>query len=167
MGREVRRVPADWQHPKRKDGSYIPLLSRPPSGWDEGKRQWEAGLVTDYRGGWEAKTGWITHIKTWEGYAGKRPNPAHCMPDWPVERRTHWQMYEDTTEGTPISPVFETPESLARWLADTGAPAFADMTAAYDQWLAMIQNGSAVSMVLGPEGMKSGVEASVELKESR
>ena len=26
MGREVRKVPADWEHPKNKDGSYKPLL---------------------------------------------------------------------------------------------------------------------------------------------
>lgn len=159
MGREVRRVPADWQHPKNDDGSYIPLLPRPPSWWDEGKRQWEAGLVTDYRGGWEPKPSWCSKIETWVDYAGERPDPGHGMPEWLPEQRTHWQMYENTTEGTPISPVFETPEALARWLADNGASAFADMTATYDQWLAAIRQGSVISVVIGPEGMKSGVEA--------
>ena len=42
----------------------------------------------------------------------------------PIEERTHYQMYETCTEGTPISPVMETPENLARWLADNGASAF-------------------------------------------
>lgn len=49
-----------------------------------------------------------------------------------------WQMWETTSEGSPISPVFGTPEELARWLADTRASTFGSMTAGYDQWLAMI-----------------------------
>lgn len=28
-----------------------------------------------------------------------------------------WQMWETTSEGSPISPVFASPEELARWLA--------------------------------------------------
>lgn len=28
MGREVRRVPANWQHPKNVEGHYVPLLER-------------------------------------------------------------------------------------------------------------------------------------------
>lgn len=38
-----------------------------------------------------------------------------------------WQMWEDTSEGSPMSPVFATREELARWLAN------------YDQWLAIIK----------------------------
>jgi len=33
-----------------------------------------------------------------------------------------WQMWEDTSEGSPISPVFKTAEELAQWLEDNGAP---------------------------------------------
>ena len=74
-----------------------------------------------------------------------------------------WQMWETTSEGSPISPVFETPEELARWLADTGASALGSQTATYDQWLAMIVGpGWALSgMLTVGDGMRlqSGVEA--------
>lgn len=38
------------------------------------------------------------------------------MPQWPKHERTHVQMYEACTEGTPVSPVLESPEALRRWL---------------------------------------------------
>jgi hypothetical protein len=69
-----------------------------------------------------------------------------------------WQMWETTSEGSPISPVFPTPEELARWLADTGASAFGDETATYEEWLATIRRGWAVSAVCTPgRGLESGV----------
>lgn len=162
MGREVRRVPADWQHPKREDGRYKPLrggsYAAEVAEWDEGKAQWDAGLVSDYKGGWEPKR--PDHDYSYDEYAGERPQPDEFMPDWPLDQRTHWQMYEDTSEGTPISPIFATPEELARWLTDTGASAFADMTATYEQWLATIHRGSAISMIINTATgeIKSGVE---------
>lgn len=190
MGREVRRVPANWEHPKeynayRKEDCYKPLLPFSFDGsfddwlnsdvpeWLEGRKKWSEGLVKDYRGGWkpipweEWRSGSDSYryedIKTWEDYAGTcpaSPDPKDYMPDWPEEERTHWQMYEDTSEGTPISPVFETPEKLARWLADNSASAFADITATYDEWYRMIVGpGSSVSAVLGPDGLKSGLSA--------
>jgi hypothetical protein len=54
----------------------------------------------------------------------------------------------------------ETPEQLARWLADNEASAFARQTATYEEWLAMIRAGSSVgSAVLSPHGIVSGVAA--------
>ena len=72
-----------------------------------------------------------------------------------------WQMWETTSEGSPISPVFATPEDLARWLADTGASAFGSQGATYEQWLGMIVGpGCSVgSVVLAGGRMISGVEA--------
>lgn len=61
---------------------------------------------------------------TIEEWCGPRPVPEDYMPDWQEEERTHLQMYESTTEGTPISPIMATKEELARWLADTNASAF-------------------------------------------
>lgn len=72
-----------------------------------------------------------------------------------------WQMWETTSEGSPMSPVFKTPEELAHWLADTNASAFGSLTATYEQWLSMIGAGWAPSAVYTPEtGLISGVEAS-------
>lgn len=168
MGREVRRVPASWQHPKGEDGRYVPLrdgYNKHLAEWDEEHHHWQLGEVRDYmRDGvhWRPREdGVVSEI--FEEYAGARPDHREYMPDWPVEQRTHFQMYEDTSEGTPISPVFATPEELARWLADTGASAFADMAATYEQWLNTIHRGSAISMVIntGTGEIKSGVAAQV------
>lgn len=49
-----------------------------------------------------------------------------------------WQMWETTSEGAPISPVFATAEDLAGWLADSGASLFGSETASRDQWLRII-----------------------------
>ena len=70
-----------------------------------------------------------------------------------------WQMWSTTSEGSPMSPVCESPEALARWLADTGASAMGRDTATYDQWLAMIQAGWAMDMVQKDGKLTSGVEA--------
>lgn len=70
-----------------------------------------------------------------------------------------WQAWETTSEGSPISPVFATPEDLARWLADTGASSFGSRTATYEQWLKFIQGpGWAPSAVSQGGEFKSGVE---------
>ena len=75
--------------------------------------------------------------------------------------RSLFQMYEDTSEGTPISPPMPTREALARYLTDSRASAFGGMTATYDEWLAMIGEGYAVSAVIVGGVMRSGVEDSV------
>ena len=138
MGREVRRVPAGWEHPKDDQGRYIPLSNEFPYDAEE--------IAEGLRDGW----------------LDNKPPHYGCniMPQWKDEERTHWQMYEDTSEGTPISPVFDCPKKLARWLADTGASAFADRTATYDQWLATVERGYAISaMMSSTTGLVSGVEA--------
>jgi hypothetical protein len=73
-----------------------------------------------------------------------------------------WQMWENTSEGSPISPVFATPEELAEWLAPNASP-FADTRATKEEWLKMIVGpGYAVSSVYAGGRMMSGVEAMAE-----
>ena len=142
MGREVRRVTATWEHPKDENGNYKPLLgysfSKQLKDWKEEKEkdelemtfeEWSGSVIEDY------------------------------MPDWKEEEKTHIQMYEDTTEGTPISPVFDNAEDLARWLADNNASSFGSSTATYEQWLHTINLGFAPSMIMDNNGLRSGVEA--------
>lgn len=164
MGREVRRVPKDWKHPK-KDGIYKPLfyshrhgdLEKKIAKWDEEEAQWKRGLRRD----WESDK-WIPHNETFDfkEWDGDRPDPADYMPDWPDAERTHLQMYETTTEGTPKSPVFETPEELARWLADNNVSTFATMKTSYENWLKMIKVGYSIGgmMTSNVTGPISGVD---------
>ena len=146
MGREVRRVPLDWEHPKNSNMNYEPLSE----GYEEQASEWLDKANID---GLQAAIDWF----------GSAPDRNEYMPDWPESERVGWQMYEDTSEGTPISPVLKSPEELARWLAENGASAFGSEIASYDAWLATIRAGSAPSAVFSPgKGMMSGVAASVE-----
>ena len=133
MGREVRRVPENWEHPKDDAGSYIPLIG---ASFSDDIEEWK------------------------EGRKKYKPVERRYMPDWPEEERTHYQMYETCTEGTPISPTMAGSKELAQWLADTGASAFAFTTATYEQWLATVNRGGAVSAVISSgRGLESGVVA--------
>jgi hypothetical protein len=154
MSREVRMVTKNWVHPKR-DGVYIPLLDgnfhEALSGWQEEKDMWDKGFVRDY-----AKAAWkkldARNPLTFEEWYGDKPNAADYMPEWKIEEATFLMMYETTSEGTPISPAFETAEELARWLADNNASACADLTATYEEWLATIKVGGACDMVQTTQG---------------
>lgn len=165
MGREVRRVPQNWQHPKDESGHFIPLYgdcySEAVARWEEGKKKWDEGLIEDYKGGWESAGG-RNLTMTWEEWTGECPVPEDYFPDWNVGTRTHYQMYETTTEGTPISPVMASPQELAQWLVDNNASAFADQTASYDAWLRVCEGGYACSGVVTAGEMVSGVEALTE-----
>jgi hypothetical protein len=170
MGREVRRVPKDWKHPRKDNGNYQPLFEggymQKLKDWNKGKKKWDEGLVEDWGGGkdaWKDKSEDLKNM-TYSEWNNPAPEKEHYMPDFKEEEKTHIQMYEDTSEGTPISPVLETPEELARWLADNKASAFAGRSATYEQWLATIDRGSAPSAIVSNGVVKSGVEASENLK---
>jgi len=157
MGREVRMVPANWQHPKNENGYYISLFEgdkfeKRAAEWDEECAKWDRGEFPDYVSE-KSKT------LSFEQYEGRRPNADHYMPNWPKSERTHLMMYETCSEGTPISPAFETPEELAKWLYENEASAFGSSTASYEGWLRVAQGGYAPSAVIADGRIISGVDA--------
>lgn len=181
MGREVRMVPSNWQHPTywaknwrtgKPELRFKPMhkssYAERVAEWDEAASKWEAGLFEDYSSfptvTWKPKDADDTGSYT--EYAGDRPKEDEYMPVFPEGTATHLMMYENTSEGTPISPAFATPEELARWLADNQASAFGGDGADYEHWLAVAKNGWAPSMVIANGRMMSGVEAMAELKSS-
>lgn len=143
MGREVRKVPSTWQHPKDERGRYKPLF--------EGCQYRQA--ANDFME--MANEKGLQEAIDWHGNA---PDINDYMPDWPESEKTHFMMYEDTSEGTPISPAFSTPEELARWLVDNKASAFGDLTGTYEGWLRVARGGFAPSMIISEKGMTSGVD---------
>lgn len=160
MGREIRMVPANWNHPAKVTDQgeikFVPLLEGPfskcYSQYAAYKEKWDRGDFPDWAGDESRKL-------SFEEYEGKAPSADEYMPEWKPEEKTHFMMYENTSEGTPISPAFATPEELARWLADTGASSFGSSTATYEQWLSTCKRGSAMSAVYTPNtGLVSGVE---------
>lgn len=155
MGREVRRVPKNWVHPKQYDGGrgmrYVPMFE---GGYEEALAEWDA-----YR----EKHG--TEATVWD--MGAPPTRDRYMPNWPEQEKTHYMMYETCTEGTPISPPMESPKALARWLADNGASSFGNDTATYEQWLSMIGVGWAPTAVIQGGEIRSGVSMASDPKEER
>ncbi len=146
MGREVRKVPADWKHPVDElTGRHKPMF---PSG----RYDLEASQFLE-----KANTAGLQEAVD---YFGGAPDVNDYMPTWTESECTHLMMYEDTSEGTPISPAFATPEELAQWLADTNASAFGGEGASYEAWLRIARGGWAPSMVFTPKnGCQSGVSA--------
>ena len=150
MGREVRKVPANWEHPKNEDGHHIPLYGM---SFKEALKDF-AENPSDY--------------DNEDGKGPRKPRAEEYMPEWPESEKTHFQMYENTSEGTPISPPMESPEKLARCLADTGASAFACKTATYEEWLATIRAGSCLSCLIAPgKGLMTGPASQKFLEETR
>jgi hypothetical protein len=161
MSREVRRVPADWKHPERSPGRYEPMFEGNPTldedieQWHKDNELWKAGKHPAQH---DPKCPSAARCENFEDWDGGPPDPDRYMPFWPLEQRTHYQMYETTTEGTPISPVMSNPEELAHWLADNKASAFGREGASYEEWLRMIMGpGWAPSMARIGGELMSGV----------
>jgi hypothetical protein len=110
MGREVRMVPANWQHPRSSMGKYNPLMD-------------------GYESACEVRE---EEMCEYPDHAPDRPDPKEYMPVFRADKATHYMMYETITKGTPISPAFETPELLAAWLVANKANAGAGYTATYE-----------------------------------
>jgi hypothetical protein len=140
MGREVRMVPPDWEHPKN-DRGHKPLF--------DNYAEAVARFAKDIE-----EMGLRKAIEESDG------GPRYSNYMHPEGERTHYMMYEDMSDGTPISPAFATPEELALWLTENNASAFGRMTATYEQWLNTIRRGWAPSAVFSPDtGLQSGVTA--------
>lgn len=141
MSREVRMVPKGYIHPMQTKDICVALLS----GYKEDSVEFlhmanEEGLqeAVDYMG---------------------CPDQDNYMQEWPEDEKTHCMMFETTTEGTPISPAFETPEELAKWLYESGASAFGGSTGTYEGWLRVAKGGFAPSAVIINGVLDSGVNA--------
>lgn len=156
MGRELRMVPKDWEHPTDENGRLIPMFG---SGYADALAEWNSLNDKWTRGEFPSYADDEDRKKSFSEWYGDQPKSCHYMPDWPDSEKTHFMMYEDTSEGTPISPAFATAEELAHWLADTGASSFGRSTATFEQWMATIDRKWAPSMIMDSSGLRSGVEA--------
>jgi hypothetical protein len=69
-----------------------------------------------------------------------------------------WQLWETISEGSPISPVFATPEGLAKWLSRSKS--WGACETSYERWLAFLTGpGWAPSLVVENGEVMDGVEA--------
>lgn len=97
MGREMRRVVVNWDHPQ-DDSGYIPLFEIRRRQAD--LKEYYSELKYFVRNGKKGEFPWY-------------PDPKHYMPEgkW-------YQLFENTTEGTPLSPPFKKAEELIDWLVN-------------------------------------------------
>lgn len=120
MAREIRRVPPGWEHPRNENGHYRALLdglefeSRCVE-WDRDAAAFAAGEYGDTPSMRDAARKALAKGETWAGWAGARPDPICYTALRDPAACTAYQVYEDTSEGTPVSPVFETIDAMREW----------------------------------------------------
>lgn len=124
MGREIRRVPPNWEHPKeyRRHGyDYKPLLDK---SYDVDAKRWLDNCLAwakgEHRDQLNLDPGETRPTYYWE-WNGRPPDPeSYVKYDKDDAVCTWWQCYETVSEGTPVSPPFATAEELIDYLATNG-----------------------------------------------
>jgi len=117
MGREIRRVPANWEHPKNERSGHLQPMhdhdfESAARAWLDAAIAWDNGTHPDA----------VKHKRPdyclfyWQ-WAGGPPDEDYCRPKWSDEQRTHFQIYETVSE---VSPVFATLEALVDWMVNDG-----------------------------------------------
>ena len=160
LGKEIRRVPPNWEHPTNEKGNFIPLLDRTfreeAKKWDANNELWEKGEHPD-----QTNIQGAEDCETYEKWAGKRPQPEQHRQEYQAEP-TWCQVYENITEGTPQTPPFATTEELEKYLVEEGMATPAEASA-------FIRQGDIPNLVIDPEGILSdyAVAEWIEKEDSR
>lgn len=131
MELEVRRVPPEFEHPSEEiDNSarttrrvFVPCFDETfgeaAAKYDRARQSWEAGTHPDQKRH-------ATTPASYEEWAGEPPWPECHLPDsFDRDGATAWCLHENTTEGTPVTPMFAAREELvahpvARWRRSMG-----------------------------------------------
>ena len=115
MGREIRRVPENWQHPKHEVRRF-----------NCGGYAWELEYRPLYDGDYEAALDeWLVGRAAAADKAqyyqenGDPPQPSDYV-HYDNSKATWYQMYETVSEGTPVTPPFATIDELVEYLVEHG-----------------------------------------------
>ena len=161
MGRELRKVIPSWEHPKFErydyikqcdtesyqpmfDTSYIEAISE----WIENHQLWSNGNHPDQEK-YPLDTKEHIYYADWNGDA---PEIKYYRP-FSDSDATWFQVYETVSEGTPISPPFETKEELVEWMSKNK-----------DFWGYQWTEEQANNFVMGTGWAMSGVIKNGEIK---
>jgi len=154
MGREIRRVPPNWEHPSQECTHSRPCFPKCylrmfDNDYETAKAEWAQGFLL-----WESvpeeRPSQIIRYY-WE-YHGPPPNEddKHLYRPKFTEEPTWFQVYQTVSEGTPVTPPFATAEELARYLNEHGDFWYQKPT--YENALAFVTQGWAPSMERTSEG---------------
>ena len=147
MGREIRSVPPDWEHPKDRTGHYKPLFDQ---SYGMAAEEWQKdflAFLNDPAEQAQARNADCSYFLDWHG---SPPDKEYYRPNWDEGTDTAFQMYETVTEGTPVSPVFATLDDLKAWLIEQGHSEHAASEFCKHKW--------APSMMFSAAGLKMGVD---------
>ena len=139
MGREIRKVPSSWEHPKDEKEHFKPLFD-----WTYAEAL-KLHFLNELPGHlwppicWQYLPEWF---KCW-------PSRECYRPRWDDNEATHFQIYENVTEGTPVSPVFESLNEMKKWLLEQG---FSERAASI-----FVKDGYAPTFIFSPEKGVSGM----------
>lgn len=121
MGREIRRVPADWKHPKKQQPwgyDYQPMhdenFETARNEWMSNNALWKSNKHPDQLSDPEG-----TKDSSFAEWNGSKPTREMYRP-YKDEECTHYQMYQTVSEGTPVTPVFANLLELEDYLVETG-----------------------------------------------
>lgn len=134
MGREIRKVIPNFEHPKRSypnhrlgrmEEGYQPLYDKD---FETAMKSWLDSLATWMAGGFEnarLKNPELNYdpeepYRAFVGWESSAPEKEFYRPRWKEEDATWLQMYETVSEGTPVTPPFATPEELVEYLVTNG-----------------------------------------------
>jgi hypothetical protein len=114
MGRVIRKVPEKWSHPVTKDGKFIPMYEYSYidtlNEWIKNHNLWMDKLHPEQDDDYEF----------YAEYAGDPPDIEHYNNYYKKEDATWFQCYENVSEGTPVTPAFETEKELVDYLVEFG-----------------------------------------------
>ncbi len=120
-------VVPNWEHPQidrynyrygRNEKAYQPMRDRSfaeaMDEWIAEYALWKEGKHPDQLSG-SAK-----NCPEFTGWNGNPPEFEYYRPNWKSEEMTWVQVYETVSEGTPVTPPFETREELVEYLVANG-----------------------------------------------
>lgn len=167
MGREIRRVPPHWEHPRytKEDAPYEHNIGEYRSCHDEdyetASRRWKFEFAE-----WEAGTHKSkANYEFWE-YESP-PDPELCRPKF-TEEPTWWQVYQTVSEGMPVSPAFATADELIDYLAVYGDEYDQKRDSPPPSRIAcekFVKSGWVPSAMLDDQGWHEGIKAAETFKD--
>ncbi len=161
MGREIRRVPLGWEHPKNGDGNYQPMYDED---FDTVLNKWLEGYQLWKKGKHEGQIKYPDKISTYWDWVGSPPNPEYYRPKWKEKEMVCFQIYETVSEGTPVTPSFETKEKMVEYLIDHGT-FWSDGGYTREQAESFVQSGWVASGLIKGGKYYSGIEMADVLKD--
>ena len=157
MGREIKRVHINFD-----------LYERIQKNEKEGKRDltpWKGYILDEVECPLCESSGKTLKNKECPLCDGsKKVSPVIEPPTGFGKEEKGYQVWEDVSEGSPVSPVFLRPEDLAHWMTENDDSITSGTS--YKAWLKMIkEEGGCPSMMMNNKGIKSGMSLYEEDKD--